>query len=497
MEMHLHGSLGGGLMSKQQIPSHEVKFHPHSFGDYHVRLFQWQEHLYRGICPEGALFFTKLFQDGVIQKLSEQGLLIESELTPLVLDDYTMVIRHRKLRFISYPNEWCAIMFRDAILTLLDLGIELAKQGLTLGDAHPWNLLFDIDECHPVFVDLGSVAIINDAKWRVYDEFCRFCLYPLLLMSCGQSRIARLLMCEDEGVSKSDLLKWIPKRSQVGIDPKGSILSRAESALRDQLPDSYRQLLKNGLSKLRLLNQQLSLEHSSPVDVLDGMREKSHLTFLQNVRSEVESIVFASDHPKQISASEPTILPLKQQTVYKILSELQPETVLDIGSGDGRYSKLAAALGSKVIALDINETCITQLYTEARAKLLPILPLVMDFTKPTPARGLANHWAIAATERLQCEMVLALAVVDYIVLVQRLNFDQIVEGLAQFSTRWAVVEFIPREDPAISHLWTERVSWYQLDRLIIALQKRFSKVTILPSEPEPRVLLFCEKEKEE
>jgi SAM-dependent methyltransferase len=542
--MNLHGSSGDGSMSEQQIPYAEVQFHPHSFGDYHVRLFQWQGHLYRGICPEGAPFFAKLFQDGVIQKLSGKGLLIESELTSLALDDYTMVVRHRKLPFVSYPNEWCGAMFKDAALTLVDLAIELAQQGLTLGDAHPWNLLFDIDECHPVFVDLGSVAAINDATWRVYDEFCRFCLYPLQLMSYGQPRIARLLMCEDEGVLRSDLSRWIPEGSQAGKTPKVSVLSRIESSLRQKLPDSSLQHLKKGLAKIGLLGQQSLPGSPSHRDVLGNIREKSHLTFLQNVRSEVESIAFSSEHsqkqfgkrqrhytrplnPPRLGDFEnqnPPILGvwganpgmnetsqtasehlqqiseplqpswiLKQQTIHQILSELQPETVLDIGSGGGQYSKLAAALGSKVIALDIDETCISHLYVEARVKSLPILPLVMDFTKPTPARGLANHWAIAATERLQCEMVLALAVVDHIVFKQRLNFDQIVEGLAQFSTRWAVVEFIPREDPTISKLWTERVSWYTLDHFIAALRKRFVKVTAMPSDPEPRVLLLCEK----
>jgi SAM-dependent methyltransferase len=488
-------------MSEQKIPYQEVKFHPHSFGDYHIRLFQWNEQLYRGICREGAPFFTKLFQDGVIQSLTEQGLLIESERDALTLDGYELVVRHRRLPFASYPNEWCAAMFKDAVLTLVDLAIALAKQGLTLGDAHPWNLLFDIDKGKPVFVDLGSIDFINDSTWRVYDEFCQFCLYPLLLMSCGQTRIARLLMCEDEGVLKSDLLRLTLGSALAGASPNPSLFSRLESALRQQLPANSPQKFKKILREVGLLNRRSS-KQISHANVLGNIREKSHLKFLENVRREVENISFPSPKVEKEVESELSLSlflqdywTARQQAIHKILSELKPATVLDIGSGSGWYSKLAASLGSKVVSLDIDESRITQLYAEACAQQLPILPLVMDFTKPTPARGLANHWAIAATERFPCEMVLALAVVDHLVLKQRLNFDQIVEGLAQFSKRWAVVEFIPREDPAISKLWSERVSWYTLDHFIDALQKRFGTIRVMPSSPESRVLLLCEKEK--
>lgn len=484
-------------MSEQKIPYQEVKFHPHSFGDYHVRLFQWNEQLYRGICREGAPFFTKLFQDGVIQSLTAQGLLIESECDALTLEGYEMVVHHRRLPFASYPNEWCAAMFQHAVLTLVDLALALAKQGLTLGDAHPWNLLFDIDKGKPVFVDLGSIDFINDSTWRVYDEFCRFCLYPLLLMSCEQTRIARLLICEPEGVLKSDLLRLTSGNTLSSAIPNPSLLSHLESALRQRIPASSLQQFKKLLREIGLLPQRSS-NQTAPADVLGNMREKSHVKFLENVRREVENISFPALKTNKGVEYERSLSPQddwteRQKTMHQLLSERQPATVLDIGSGSGWYSKLAASLGSKVVSLDIDEACVTQLYAEARAEQLPILPLVMDFTKPTPSRGLANHWAIAATERFSCEMVLALAVVDHLVLKQRLNFDQIVEGLAQFSKRWAIVEFIPREDPAISKLWSERVAWYTLDHFMDALQKRFAEVRVMPSSPESRVLLLCEK----
>lgn len=474
---------------EQKIPYCKVKFHPHSFGDHHIRLFRWNGQIYRGISSERTPYFTQLFRDGVIQRLTEQGLLIESELTPLVIDGYEMVVRHRYIPFTSYPNEWCAAMFKNAALTLIDLALELAQHGLTLGDAHPWNLLVDVDTCKPVFVDLGSIGPINDDMWPAYDEFCRFCLYPLILMSHGQDQIARLLMCEDKGVLKSELL-MLTRDSALSVSlPKPPVISRLKLVLQQRVPQSYRQQLKKSLSSMRSLFRKQSHDLKSPLD------------FLEKIRREVESITLPdcktewSDHcgKSSLSFSPQDAWTAKQRSLHKILTELRPSSVLDIGCNTGWYSKLAALSGSRVVAFDTDELVITQLYYDARDNKLPILPLIMDFTKPTPSRGLSNHWAIAATERFQCDMVLALALVHHIVLERRLNFDQIVEGLALFSKRWVVVEFIPREDQDVGKWWSDRISWYTLDNFINALKKRFSNVSIMPSHPEHRVLLLCEK----
>jgi SAM-dependent methyltransferase len=486
----LRNDFQGGLMSElvlSKIPLDEVKFHPHSFGDPEVRLFRWQGQLYRGISPKAAPFFQRLFQDGIVQHLTEKGLLIESAIAPLDIERYEMVVHHRTLPFASYPNEWCGAMFKDAALTIINLAIKLAPYGLTLGDAHPWNVLFDLETHKPVFVDLGSIVPIGSATWSVYDEFCRYCLYPLILISHGQDRIARLLLCEDNGVLKFDLLRL--SRSQ--SSPKRPLLSRAELALRRLLPQSALQQLKKSLSRTP----------SSSGDALEKMRQGSHLSFLENLRREVEHISFASFQADgvndcdtiPVSFSPQEDWTLKQRNFYRVMAALNPPSVLDIGCGQGWYSKVAAMVGHHAIAFDTNPACITQLYTESCREQHPILPLLMDFTKPTPARGLSNHWAIAATERFPCDLVLALGVIHDFVLERRLNFSQIVEGLDLFSKRWVLVEFIPREDPDIADRWTDKISWYTLDNFIDALKQKFQTVSVMPSHPDPRVLLLCEK----
>src|SRR5690349_8400138 len=132
-----------------------LTFHAHSFADDAGRLFWRGPQLCRGINAEHAPFIAHLFDDSVIDDLVERGLLIESELTDLAVDRYAMIVRHRVVPFVSYPNEWCAAMLKDAALTIIDLVTELSRRGLTLKDAHPWNLLFDFTR--PVYVDLTSI----------------------------------------------------------------------------------------------------------------------------------------------------------------------------------------------------------------------------------------------------------------------------------------------------------------------------------------------------
>ena len=493
----------------ERILSHEINFHPQSFSDDTMRVFWWNGRMYRALRSESAVFIKKLFQDDVIQKLIDKNLLIESEIASFVLDGYEIVVDHRSIPFISYPDEWCAAMFKDAAITTIDLAIELAQWDLTLDDAHPWNVLFDLEKCKSVYVDWGSIIPIYNNTWSYYNDFCRYFLYPLILMSQGQDRIARLLLSDEIGVLKSDLLNFTRKSSLGGGKLKASLNSRLQLFLWykwQRLPNSCRLYFKKILnSKKSFFYKKLSYLKVN----LTSLKTKAHLDSLEKVRKQVDSVTLPSYHTRRLNHCNKSNLSIshqndwtaKQRNVHKILTDLQPSSVLDVGCGSGWYSKLAAKLGSNVVAFDIDQIYITQLYHYACENRLPVLPVMMDFTKPTPARGLADRAGIAATERFRCDLVLALGLVNHIALglvnpivgKQFVNFDQIVEGLALFSKRWVVVEFIPFEAKEFDERCLSCHSWYKLDNFITALRKRFRNVTIFPSYPEHCVILLCQK----
>jgi hypothetical protein len=353
-----------------------VRFHPHSFGDPDGRLFWWNGELYRGIRASKTAFYAGLLENEAIRSLMARGILVQSEPTALGLDGFAMVIRHRTVPFVSYPNEWCPAMFRDAILAVLDLAAELAKAGLTLKDHHLWNVTFEATK--PVYVDLTSIVALDDgARWPNYDKFCRYCLYPLLLMAAGHDRLARHLLPDYEGAQRAETEALIPR------------------SLRKFMKCRPRQI-----DELRDLVAQIELP-ASPA----------------------------------CSENQPVAL-------ENIVRKLRPNSVLDIGGN-------LAVPGVATVSFDADPARVTQRYIEARTRRWPLLPLVMDFTKPTPAIGFSSHYSIAASERYRCEMVVAMAGALEMMRRRSLNADQIAEGLASFSSRWVVIEdagdFLVRE----------------------------------------------------
>jgi hypothetical protein len=448
----------------RSIPSEEVDFHPHSFADSHGRLFHWNGDLYRGIRFEQVAFFSRLFREGLIQDLIERGLLIDTEPTAFKLEGYELIVRHKSVPFPSYPNEWCAAMLKDAALGMLDLAMELTRHNLALKDAHPWNVLFD--GCKPVFVDLTSIVPLGEnATWPVYDEFCRFCYYPLILMCHGRERVARSLMAEYEGVLRSDL----------SVLPRRFALS----------PFAFRKVIDRVLKPLRLIKR--------------SDRRSSQLLFFERLEQDVKRMSVpryngrASESLRDSSQTSTAQTSAARQVLHGILSDLRPESVLDIDSLGGQHSKQAARLGGEVVYFGTDQATVTELYQSARTEGLKMLPLMMDFIKPTPSIGYSSHYTVAATERFKCDMVLALSIIERLVFDRYLSFDLIAEGISSFSKRWAVVEFVPPEHLADSRKSTDGFRWYTLENLVDALRKYFPGVEVIKLYSGSRAFLLCAK----
>ena len=367
-------------------------------------------------------------------------------------------------------------MFKAAVLTIINLAIGLARHELILKDAHPWNVLFD--GCRPVWIDLTSIVPGNGTRaWPAEGEFYDNCVHPLLLMAQGREKIARSIIAESEVVQRADLEL---------VGGSHSLLVDVTTALLSRVPEEKRKAVRKRLRPLRAVLANKS--KASPQIPL--------LQRLEQIKTDVENIrvPLGKSQSSDFNFQPNGNWNAKQQSLHQILREKKPRTVLDIASGSGWFSGLASQYSNAVAAFDTDPAVVARLFAAARASDLSILPLVMDFTRPSPARGLANHSHIAATDRFPCEMVLMLDFLHHLVFYyRRLGLNEICDGLALFSQRWVVVEFIPGDDPEVGSLWSDWFAGYTLDNFKRALQRHFPKIEVLPSHPSSRVLLLCER----
>jgi len=406
-----------------------------------------------GMLGARAELLARLWQEGTVGKLVNDGLLAPAE--KVCAAGYPFALRLLRTPAITYGQEWCGQMWKDAMLAVIDLMSALAKQDLTLRYPNPWNVLFDGPR--PVYINPGSIDGLDEAAYRgAVDRLARGFLHPLHFFSKGQSRLARA-----------------PLRNLYGIPT-------------EDFPE---------LHELEQRRQQ-DLENSTPEE------------FLSRLRSDVDEMEI-SDAPTDWSKygeagahGDPPLKPGhhwgdKQWEVRRVLEELRPRTVRDLASISGWFARLTALAGAEVIATDLNETCVSRLNQQARQESGHVLPLVLDLIDPSPCIGMVNGWLPSAKQRLHADLVLALAISHRLVLAGlRLTFDQVAAGFAGFARRWLLIELVPFESEHNSYTRYSRpdcVSWYDLEHFTRALGEYFGIVSVLPSPAKSRKLVLCER----
>ena len=90
----------------------------------------------------------------IASKLVAQGRLVASEVVSPA-DAETLVLRHPRISFQSFPWEWAPGLWLAAAELTLKLCSDLVEQGWLLKDATPLNVLFQGTQ--PIFVDVLSI----------------------------------------------------------------------------------------------------------------------------------------------------------------------------------------------------------------------------------------------------------------------------------------------------------------------------------------------------
>ncbi len=428
----------------------DVSFHPQSLADWRGRLFESNGDLFRGIPRDYSSFYSAVLSAPNIDRLFSLGL-VGTERADVALSEYPLVLKHQRVDFVTYWPEWPSLMLRDAALLVCDLNIELIRQGYGILDCHPWNVLFDFGR--PVFVDFAAVVPLDDS-WldEMAGRLRNYYILPLTLITMGHPWFARSIRRAPDVL---DPIDYFLKRAQLRWFPWWYFRLRRLARKR---PLTFFEKLKTSLEKMPL-----PTPGSRQSDLHEPSSKSTHQDFEQNG--------------------------IKARTVQSLLEQLKPKTLLDVGCGTGSYSILAERMGAKVIAIDCDESCLNRLYRQAGSEGLSILPLLLDFLVPTPPHGRKCEFP-SAPERLKCECSLLLGLIHHFVFDEDVSFERIAQLLSRYTSKHAIVEFVPPEDGYVAARMSSRYEWYRMENLINAMRAHFKLESTLDSDPPRKVLLF-------
>ncbi len=462
------------------IPSQDVSYHPSSFQDPHARLFVWNKEIYRGVYSGSAGFYEKLISSSCFKKLTADESIIDTTLVDLKLDSFDLVMKHRKIEFVSYCFEWPPEMLRDAAILTLEICHSLLEHQLTLQDAYPWNILFDGTK--PIFVDVTSIRSIDPAfLWIPYQQFCSFFYNPLLLFSSDRSKIARSILF--------DYLNGISLKDVVSILPFFSKLKSPGYFTRVTLPYILSKLFlsESAENRLRETSKKLSV----------SIRASSRKSFFNSLLKDIQKIRLESDSSHWTNYyAETNELALKRKKEFfaRVLSDTKPTTMTDLGCNTGEFSIMGAELGCRVVALELDESCVSRLYLEAKRRSLSIQPLYMNVLNPTPSFGWCERQFSSASERFKTDLVLALALIHHLAFTGGQTFPRIIKTIKSFQKKFALIEFIDKFDPMAQRLRRRlhfNDDWYQESNFVQCLNSEYSSVEFVGSLSEGRKLFLC------
>lgn len=430
----------------------QVEFEPGSVVDPVGKIFRMDGRVFRAIADGYGESIREVVHLANRHDWFGAGL-VRAALTNYSLPSASLVLEHERIPFNTVRGEWTGEGLRAAAICILRVQSILLRNGFCLKDAHPWNVLFDGPR--PRVIDWGSIrpaSELNIQFW--YGQFRQYLLAPLHVFALGEHRIARAMLREHK----------------VGVG--NEIIDRPEFA---GLPDAPRLMVE-------------AAENTLDPGLFDEMRGYVERITLPHVHGEwvgYEQPTFAAD-------SSLSSLREKDRIVHRLLSQDRGETLVDIGTNNGLHSEIAASFGKRVLACDIEESCLNALFLRSRDNDADILPLYHDFLWPIGTSGILNTIP-AAEDRLRCDTVLMMAVTHHLAFKQHVSFEAMARGVDRLARNKAIIEFVPADDIHVAQWNPQSLPWYTEENFLAAMRQYFSRMSVLESEPSPRRVFVFER----
>jgi hypothetical protein len=382
---------------------------------------------------------------GLYERLRSEGLVVAHEVVSSDLaaaPGAHRVIRPEPVDFISYPYEWCFSQLQDAALLTLRIQELAVAAGMSLRDASAYNIQFQAGR--PVLIDSLSFERLKPGQpWVAYRQFCEQFLAPLALMARVDIRLGQLLRANLEGVPLDLAARLLPGRTRfsMGLGPHIHLHARAQR----QHADDGRGAETGQGSKAGGA----------------GMSASRLATLIESLRDTVRGLAWWPEGTEWADYADNTsydreATAAKEGAVGRALEAVGGTRAWDLGANTGRYTRLAAEHGYRVVSLDVDPAAVERHYQALRKDgRKDVLPLVMDLRDPSPARGWQGAERASLLDRADAEVSLALALVHHLAIGSNVPLPMIADLLGRIAPH-AIVEWVPKDDAMVRRLLASR-----------------------------------------
>ena len=462
---------------------------PGSFRDPAGCVFTDGQRILRGLSKFGSEEFEAARGSGLLDAACKKGLLIESFAANTEFDRALFpgargealhqLIEHPKIPLITYPYEWTFEQLRDAAMQHLDLQLLALHFDFELSDATAYNMQFDSGA--PLHIDVSSLRRYQEGRaWQGYNQFCRQFLFPLLLESVAGLPFQRLYRGNVNGVELGEMVGFIPAwRRYSSLNLLMHVQMQSSAARR--------------ATSSNLSGASLRLPH---------IPKKRYRAMLEGLRDWIESLkvkraakTYWANYAviNNYSAQETE---LKKSMVEATVRRWGAQTVLDVGGNSGEYSSAALAGGARhVYCLDGDTDALEIAYQKRKDSLVGLLPIVMNWSDPSPAQGWAGCERGSLLHRMKADTVMALAVVHHIVIGGNVPLKAFVDLLFTYGSH-VIVEFVPKDDPMVQGLLRGRedvFTDFTEERFVSYLEEKSNIEAVFRIREKGRVVFCCRR----
>jgi len=454
-----------------------------SFRDPSGFLFVRDGTVYRQINPAGAENYDRFIASGLYATLSARRQLLTHEEVDLGAADPAAdrIIRPAQIPFISYPYEWSFGQLKAAALLTLAIQRTALDHGQVLRDASAYNIQFLGST--PVFIDTLSFGAYHEGEpWVGYQQFCKHFLAPLALMAKVDVSLSQLLRVHIDGVPLALACKLLPRSTKLSFPLLTHLHLHARSTRKwanaGACSEAAVQRLRRGrVSRNAMIGIIDSLEHG-----INGLEWTPTGTEWSDYHANTNYTQASHEH--------------KGQLVARFVAQTGAKVVWDLGANTGRFSTIAADCGAMVYSFDIDPAAVERNWRSVVASNeARILPLLQDFTNPSPAIGWDLDERRSLLDRANADLVMALALIHHLAIANNVPLGRIARFLQRLG-RHLVVEFVPKEDSQVRRLLATREDIfpeYHLDGFEQAFAPYFRVIERLPLRESVRTLYLVER----